>query len=187
MKQWGYGAGYQHAHQFEDAINTMECLPESLQGTIFYEPTDRGVEQRIAARLAEIRAKKAGGQRPGSRTGITASKRRRFMKLLREFLSYAAYCIVLTVGGDGVCNNLARFLSGIPQINSSCQATEPADTPPVGRFQLLTGSNRHLNMRPARKRRDPNCGPSRLRIGKRVDVNSIHPLEHAHIGQINLH
>jgi putative ATPase len=59
MKQWGYGAGYQHAHQFEDAINRMECLPESLKGTKFYEPTDRGVEQRIAARLEELRKKKS--------------------------------------------------------------------------------------------------------------------------------
>jgi putative ATPase len=60
MKQFGYGSGYQHAHQFEDAINTMECLPESLKGTRFYEPTDRGVEQRIAQRLAELRKKKSG-------------------------------------------------------------------------------------------------------------------------------
>jgi putative ATPase len=59
MKQWGYGAGYQHAHQFEDAINTMECLPESLRGRKFYEPTARGVEQRIAARLEELRKKKS--------------------------------------------------------------------------------------------------------------------------------
>jgi putative ATPase len=59
MKQWGYGAGYQHAHQFEDAVNTMECLPESLRGKRFYEPTDRGVEQRIAARLEELRKKKS--------------------------------------------------------------------------------------------------------------------------------
>ena len=59
MKQWGYGAGYQHAHQFEDAINTMECLPESLRGTKFYQPTDRGVEQRIAQRLEELRKKKS--------------------------------------------------------------------------------------------------------------------------------
>jgi putative ATPase len=58
MKQWGYGAGYQHAHQFENAINTMECLPESLKGTRFYEPTDRGLEQRIAQRLAELREKR---------------------------------------------------------------------------------------------------------------------------------
>src|SRR6202044_2429219 len=39
MKSWGYGAGYQHAHQFEDALTDMECLPESLAGTRFYEPT----------------------------------------------------------------------------------------------------------------------------------------------------
>ena len=58
MKQFGYGSGYQHAHQFEDAINTMECLPESLRGTRFYQPTDRGLEQRIAQRLAELRAKR---------------------------------------------------------------------------------------------------------------------------------
>jgi putative ATPase len=58
MKQWGYGSGYQHAHQFEDALTEMACLPERLAGTIFYEPTERGVEQRIAQRLAEIRARR---------------------------------------------------------------------------------------------------------------------------------
>ena len=56
MKAWGYGSGYQHAHQFEDAVNQMECLPESLAGTRWYHPTDRGVEKRIAERLEEIRA-----------------------------------------------------------------------------------------------------------------------------------
>jgi putative ATPase len=58
MKQWGYGSGYQHAHKLEDALPDMECLPESLVGTIFYEPTNRGLEQRIAERLEEIRARK---------------------------------------------------------------------------------------------------------------------------------
>jgi putative ATPase len=58
MKQWGYSAGYQHAHQFEDALPDMECLPESLVGTRFYEPTNRGIEQRIAERLEEIRSRK---------------------------------------------------------------------------------------------------------------------------------
>ncbi len=66
MKQWGYGAGYQHAHQFEDAVNTMECLPESLRGARFYEPTDRGLEQRIAARLEEVRRRKSGDRRQES-------------------------------------------------------------------------------------------------------------------------
>ncbi len=58
MKAWGYGAGYQHAHQFEDALNAMECLPEGLRGTQFYSPTTRGVEARILERLEEIRGRK---------------------------------------------------------------------------------------------------------------------------------
>jgi putative ATPase len=58
MKQWGYGAGYQHAHNFEDALPEMECLPESLAGTRFYEPTNRGLEQKIAERLDAIRNRK---------------------------------------------------------------------------------------------------------------------------------
>jgi putative ATPase len=58
MKQWGYGAGYEHAHKSDDGIAAMECLPDNLRGTVFYEPTDRGVEQRIAQRIAEIREKR---------------------------------------------------------------------------------------------------------------------------------
>lgn len=58
MKAWGYGAGYQHAHKFEDALPDMDCLPESLAGTTFYEPTNRGLEQRIRERLEEIRSRK---------------------------------------------------------------------------------------------------------------------------------
>ncbi|HEV2201494.1 MAG TPA: replication-associated recombination protein A [Bryobacteraceae bacterium] len=58
MKEWGYGEGYQHAHQFEDALNAMECLPDRLRGTVFYEPTNRGLEERIAKRLEEIRARR---------------------------------------------------------------------------------------------------------------------------------
>jgi putative ATPase len=61
MKEWGYGEGYQHAHKSSDALNTMECLPERLRGTVFYEPTDRGIEQRIRERLAEIRRRRESG------------------------------------------------------------------------------------------------------------------------------
>jgi putative ATPase len=61
MKQWGYGKGYQHAHQFEDAISDMPCLPDSLVGTEFYHPLERGVETKIAERLAEIRKRRSGG------------------------------------------------------------------------------------------------------------------------------
>ena len=55
MKQWGYGEGYKHAHDFHDALTDMDCLPPSLAGRRYYEPTDRGVEKRIAERLEEIR------------------------------------------------------------------------------------------------------------------------------------
>src|SRR5579862_8942553 len=40
MKEWGYGSGYQHAHQFDDAINTMQCLPDNLVGTVFYHRSE---------------------------------------------------------------------------------------------------------------------------------------------------
>ena len=55
MKEWGYGKGYQHAHQQEGAITDMECLPASLAGRRYYHPTDRGIEKRIGERLEELR------------------------------------------------------------------------------------------------------------------------------------
>ncbi len=55
MKEWGYGEGYQHAHQFADAMPGMECLPESLAGRQYYFPSERGLEKRIGERLEEIR------------------------------------------------------------------------------------------------------------------------------------
>ena len=54
MKEWGYGEGYSHAHQEQDALTAMECLPAGLSGRVYYEPTDRGAERRIAERLAQI-------------------------------------------------------------------------------------------------------------------------------------
>ncbi len=55
MKQWGYSQGYQHAHNFDDAVVDMECLPPSLAGRQYYYPTRRGMEARIAERLEELR------------------------------------------------------------------------------------------------------------------------------------
>ncbi len=66
MKEWGYGKGYQHAHEFEGAVTGMQCLPDSLVGTRFYEPTDRGLEKRIAERLAEIRKLREPATEPTS-------------------------------------------------------------------------------------------------------------------------
>ncbi len=52
MKQMGYSKGYQHAHKAPDAVTNMTCLPEALAGFQFYEPTDRGFEQKLRERLA---------------------------------------------------------------------------------------------------------------------------------------
>ena len=62
MKAWGYGEGYQHAHNVENAIPDMECLPPSLAGRQYYFPTDRGIEKRIRERLAEIRKLRGAGK-----------------------------------------------------------------------------------------------------------------------------
>jgi putative ATPase len=51
MKSWGYGQGYKYAHQFDDAFAYMECLPDDLIGTRFYNPTDRGLEAKLKEKL----------------------------------------------------------------------------------------------------------------------------------------
>ncbi len=55
MKERGWGRGYEHAHEDEEAVVAMECLPEGLEGRRFYAPRDRGLEARIRVRLQEIR------------------------------------------------------------------------------------------------------------------------------------
>jgi len=64
MKQWGYGAGYQHAHNFEDAVTDMECLPPALIGRQYYLPSSHGLEKRIAERMEEIRKARAARKEP---------------------------------------------------------------------------------------------------------------------------
>jgi putative ATPase len=55
MGNLGYGKGYQYAHNAEEKVTDMTCLPESLAGRVYYKPTDQGFEARIRQRLAEIR------------------------------------------------------------------------------------------------------------------------------------
>jgi putative ATPase len=59
MKELDYGKGYTLAHYAENKIADLQCLPDSLQGTEYYTPTNEGVEARIAKRLEEIKAWKA--------------------------------------------------------------------------------------------------------------------------------
>jgi putative ATPase len=56
MKNVGYGQGYKYAHDYEDKVTDMSCLPENLAGRTYYHPTDQGFEQRLRQRLADIRA-----------------------------------------------------------------------------------------------------------------------------------
>ncbi len=51
MKELDYGKGYQYAHAEPDAVAEMSCLPDSLQGRKYYEPTERGFEKEIKRRL----------------------------------------------------------------------------------------------------------------------------------------
>ncbi|PYV97897.1 MAG: AAA family ATPase [Acidobacteria bacterium] len=61
MKGLGYGEGYQYAHDLEDKVADMECLPENLRTRVYYEPTNEGIEKRIRERLEEIRQRRAKG------------------------------------------------------------------------------------------------------------------------------
>jgi len=55
MKGLGYGSGYQYAHDYEDKVADMQCLPDNLRDRVYYHPTNEGLEKRIRERLAEIR------------------------------------------------------------------------------------------------------------------------------------
>ena len=55
MKELGYGKGYQYAHDTQEKITNMQCLPDSLLGREYYRPTEQGVEGRFKVRLAEIK------------------------------------------------------------------------------------------------------------------------------------
>ena len=59
MKAFGYGEGYQYAHNLENKVADMQCLPDNLKDRVYYHPTEQGIEARIKARLEEVqRAKK---------------------------------------------------------------------------------------------------------------------------------
>ena len=55
MKDIGYGKGYEYAHDVEDKVADMQCLPDNLKERRYYHPTDQGVEKRIRERMEEIR------------------------------------------------------------------------------------------------------------------------------------
>ena len=67
MQDFGYGKGYQYAHDQQDALTAQEHLPEELAGKTFYQPTERGYEAVVKERL--IKWREMLRQRAGKRRG----------------------------------------------------------------------------------------------------------------------
>lgn len=56
MDELGYGAGYQYAHDTEEKLTNMQCLPDRLLGREYYRPGTQGNEARYKQRLDAIKA-----------------------------------------------------------------------------------------------------------------------------------
>jgi putative ATPase len=56
MGELGYGEGYVYAHDVPEGVGGVDCLPESLAGTRFYRPSERGFESELNQRLERFRA-----------------------------------------------------------------------------------------------------------------------------------
>jgi putative ATPase len=59
MKELDYGKGYRYAHDEEDKVADMDCLPDSLKGRSYYQPTQEGREKLLSQRMDQIRRIKA--------------------------------------------------------------------------------------------------------------------------------
>ena len=55
MKDLGYGDGYRYAHDFEEGVAAMPCLPDELTERTYYRPTVHGFERRVASRFRRLR------------------------------------------------------------------------------------------------------------------------------------
>jgi putative ATPase len=66
MKNLGYGKDYRYAHDEDDAYAAGEnYLPEGMAPPQWYRPTGRGLEAKIAERLAELKNRDAKARREG--------------------------------------------------------------------------------------------------------------------------
>jgi putative ATPase len=54
MADVGYGKGYQYAHNAEEKLTDMQCLPDNLQGRHYYQPTEEGFEKRLKEKMKAI-------------------------------------------------------------------------------------------------------------------------------------
>ncbi|MFQ5791732.1 MAG: replication-associated recombination protein A [Acidobacteriota bacterium] len=63
MKRWGYGRGYQYAHDLEDKVAAMECLPDGLRGRVYYRPTGEGLEKKLQEHIEALRRLRRGDKK----------------------------------------------------------------------------------------------------------------------------
>ncbi|MDR1192757.1 MAG: replication-associated recombination protein A [Peptococcaceae bacterium] len=56
MRELDYGKGYIYAHDTQEKLTAMRCLPDSLAGRRYYLPTSQGQESRVKERLEQIRS-----------------------------------------------------------------------------------------------------------------------------------
>jgi putative ATPase len=68
MKDLEYGKGYRYAHDEEEGVAGMDCLPQRLKGRKFYRPTERGFEKEIKRRLDAWEALKRKRREDGDST-----------------------------------------------------------------------------------------------------------------------
>ena len=54
MKELDYGKGYIYAHDTEEKVSAMQCLPDALKDRRYYEPTEEGGEREVKEKLEEI-------------------------------------------------------------------------------------------------------------------------------------
>jgi len=59
MKGLGYGRDYQYAHDLDEKVADMQCLPDNLRDRVYYEPTNEGVEKRIRERLEDLKRRRS--------------------------------------------------------------------------------------------------------------------------------
>lgn len=60
MKELNYGKGYEYAHDTEEKLTHMQCMPDSMADRTYYHPGDQGEEKAVRDRLEAIRLWKMG-------------------------------------------------------------------------------------------------------------------------------
>ena len=73
MKHLGYGQGYQYAHNLDEKVADMQCLPDNLRNRTYYHPTQEGVEKRIRERMEEIKRLRSGASKSSASQPKTES------------------------------------------------------------------------------------------------------------------